>query len=63
MVDAVQIKELVDKEALFESGKGSLMLFEGMPDAVILKLIKSALRNAKGAPFVVQEYPDWNEEA
>lgn len=60
--EAVQIKELIDREALFESGKGSVTLYEGMPDKVILKLIKSALRSSKGAPFSVQQLPDWNEE-
>lgn len=60
--EAVQIKELVNMETRFESGNGSLTLYEGMPDDVVLKLIKKSLKRAKGAPFTVQQLPDWNEE-
>lgn len=62
MVEVVQIKEVLEREAQFEAGNGFVTLYEGMPDDVILKFINCALRSAKGAAFTVQQLPDWNED-
>lgn len=61
MAETITIKEIMDSEERFSSGKGEVTFYEGMPDKQILKIINNAFEKASGAPFIVRQLPDFNE--
>lgn len=50
---AVTIKELDDAIAALKRGEGQITIYDDMPDELIAKRIRKAIKRGEGMPFTV----------
>lgn len=61
MSKILTIKRVDESAEHFTKHNREVLLYEGMPDELILSVVKDALKKANGLPFKIQQHLHFNQ--